>query len=93
MFRLVRSFALVFACFAAAVFPAFAADDPYTVRNIHVDASAVSATEAYSAAIAQGRPKAWQTVYRRLTRSRTGQSSCTRRSRHPAADEELHGRQ
>lgn len=64
MFRLVRFLAFVCICTA---FPA-AADDPYTVRNIHVDASAVSSSEALNAAVAQGRPRAWQTLYRRLSR-------------------------
>ncbi len=67
MYRFVRFFALACACLVSAV-GAARADDPYTVRNIHVDASAVSASEAYNAGIAQGRPRAWQTVYRRLTR-------------------------
>ncbi len=45
-----------------------AAQDLYTVPGIHVDASAASGTEAQNAAIAQGRPKAFQILYRRLTR-------------------------
>lgn len=44
------------------------ADDLYTVSGIHVDASASSSTEAFNAAIAQGRVKAFQILYRRLTR-------------------------
>ena len=44
------------------------ADDLYTVTGVHVDASAASSAEALNLAIAQGRPKAWQTLYRRLTR-------------------------
>ncbi|HEY1706839.1 MAG TPA: hypothetical protein VGG10_01140 [Rhizomicrobium sp.] len=60
----------LFACFCLAMlpFPAAAADDQYTVRNIHVDASAVSSSAAQNAAIAQGRPKAWQMLYRRLAK-------------------------
>jgi hypothetical protein len=50
------------------VFSAWAADPPYTVSNVHVDASAASTTEAFNAALEQGRPKAWATLYRRLTR-------------------------
>jgi hypothetical protein len=48
--------------------PARAADDLYTVSGIHVDASAASSTEAFNAAIAQGRVKAFQILFRRLTR-------------------------
>ena len=48
--------------------PANAADELYTVSGVHVDASAASSTEAANIAIAQGRPKAWQVLYRRLTR-------------------------
>ena len=48
--------------------PLFAADPPYTVSGVHVDASAASTTEAFNAALEQGRPKAWQILYRRLTR-------------------------
>jgi hypothetical protein len=48
--------------------PAKAADELYTVSGVHVDASAASSAEAANIAIAQGRPKAWQVLYRRLTR-------------------------
>jgi hypothetical protein len=44
------------------------ADDLYTVSGVHVDAAAASSAEAANIAIAQGRPKAWQILYRRLTR-------------------------
>src|SRR5437868_1527305 len=44
------------------------ADDLYTVAGVHVDASGASSSEALNVAIAQGRPKAWQILYRRLTR-------------------------
>ena len=50
------------------VAPAQAADDLYTVSGVHVDASGASSAEALNVAIAQGRPKAWQILYRRLTR-------------------------
>ena len=40
----------------------------YSVVGIHVDASGASTTEAQRKAIEQGRPAAWQTLYRRLTR-------------------------
>jgi hypothetical protein len=58
------------ACAIPALFvvPVLAADPPYTVSNVHVDASAASTTEAFNAALEQGRPRAWATLYRRLTR-------------------------
>lgn len=40
----------------------------FTVTNLHVDAAGASSTEALNAAIAQGRAKAFQIIYRRLTR-------------------------
>ncbi len=40
----------------------------YTVSGVHVDATAASSAEALNQAIAQGRPKAWTILYRRLTR-------------------------
>ncbi|HET7086415.1 MAG TPA: hypothetical protein VFI23_16700 [Rhizomicrobium sp.] len=40
----------------------------YTVSSVHVDATGPSSTEALNTAIAQGRAKAFQIVYRRLTR-------------------------
>lgn len=55
------SFAVFFAM------PAMA-DDLFTVADIHVDATAASSTEALNEAIAQGRPQAWQVLFRRLTR-------------------------
>ena len=48
--------------------PAAAQDSLYTVSGVHVDATAQSSTEAMNAAIAQGRGKAFQVLYRRLTR-------------------------
>jgi hypothetical protein len=40
----------------------------FTVTNLHVDATGASSTEALNAAIAQGRARAFQILYRRLTR-------------------------
>ncbi len=57
--------ALTFVCLS--LHPA-AADGAFTVGNIHVDASAASVVAARNAAIAGGRPAAWQTLFRRLTR-------------------------
>ena len=49
--------------------PAAAQDNSlYTVSAVHVDATGASSTEALNAAIAQGRARAFQTLYRRLTR-------------------------
>lgn len=45
-----------------------AADDPYTVSGIKIDASAPSAVEAQTRAINDGRERAWQALYRRLTK-------------------------
>ena len=59
-------------CFFAAALvlaaPAAAQDSLYTVSGVHVDAGAASTTEAFNAAIAQGRGKAFQILYRRLVR-------------------------
>ena len=64
-FRTIVLFAV--ALFVAA--PAAAQDNSvYTVSNVHVDSNGASSTEALNTAIAQGRGKAFQIVYRRLTR-------------------------
>jgi hypothetical protein len=47
---------------------AHAADDPFTVSNVPVDATAASATVAENIAINQGRGRAWATLYKRLTK-------------------------
>jgi hypothetical protein len=44
------------------------ANNLFTVSAVHVAASAASSSEAYTIALEQGRPKAWTTLYRRLTR-------------------------
>jgi hypothetical protein len=44
------------------------ADDLYTVNGIKVDASAPSTVDAQTKAIDSGRDRAWQTLYRRLTK-------------------------
>jgi hypothetical protein len=46
-----------------------AAGDLYTVGDIRIDATAESAQAARDLAMAQGRPIAWQRIYRRLTPS------------------------
>jgi len=53
---------------ASAVSNGFAADDPYAVSGIKVDATAQSAVVAQTMAINSGRARAWQTLYRRLTK-------------------------
>ena len=60
---------LLFAAILLFAVPAAAQDSSlYTVSGVHVDATGSSTTEALNAAIAQGRSKAFQILYRRLTR-------------------------
>jgi hypothetical protein len=65
-FRILFSAALIAAAFFAV--PAAAQDALYTVPNVHVDAGGSSSTEALNAAITQGRGRAFQVLFRRLTR-------------------------
>ena len=58
--------ALVFWAFGSSAALAAAAD-LYTVSGVQVDATAESATAARDAAVAEGRPVAWQRLFRRLT--------------------------
>ncbi|MEI9931864.1 MAG: hypothetical protein WDM89_15325 [Rhizomicrobium sp.] len=44
------------------------AEDVYAVSGIHVDATGPSASAAQITAMAQGRPKAWTIVYKRVTK-------------------------
>jgi len=69
MHRLFRFLPFVFLALVAAA-PARAQNqqDLYTVSGIRVDASGASSTEAFNAGIAQGRPRAFQILFRRLTR-------------------------
>jgi hypothetical protein len=66
--RLAKILPLLALAAALLIRPALAADGPYTVSDVHVDAVGASPAEALNAAMAQGRPKAWQILYRRLTR-------------------------
>lgn len=66
MRRLLLTLCLAFA--AATISQPMAAGDPFTVGGIKVDATAQSAIEAQTKAINGGRAKAWQTLYRRLTK-------------------------
>ena len=67
MRRFLISLAIALAAAAVLVLPA-QAEDPFTVGNIHVDASAQSASAAQLAAIAQGRPRAWSVLYKRIAK-------------------------
>jgi hypothetical protein len=68
-FRLFAVFAFALLLVPAAFAPAAAQENSlFTVSNVHVDASGSSSTEALNAAIAQGRARAFQILYRRLTR-------------------------
>ena len=59
---------LALACAALLPFGAQAADPTFTVSNIHVDASAASAAAAQAIAIDQGRPKAWDILFKRVAK-------------------------
>jgi hypothetical protein len=61
-------FLAAFAFVMVAAGPAAAQDTLYTVNGVHVDATAASSGEALNQAIAQGRAKAFQILFRRLTR-------------------------
>ena len=64
-----RAFILAaFALVLVAARPAGAQDTLYTVNGVHVDSTAASSGEASNEAIAQGRAKAFQILFRRLTR-------------------------
>jgi hypothetical protein len=65
-FRTLFSAALLAMAFWAV--PAAAQDALYTVQNVPVDAGGASSTEALNAALNQGRARAFQILFRRLTR-------------------------
>lgn len=52
----------------AVAVPAHAADNPFMVKDVKVDASAASAAEAFTIAVDEGRQKAWNELIHRLTR-------------------------
>jgi hypothetical protein len=62
----------ILAALALLAVPAMAQtrDTLYTVSDIHVDVTARSSTEAFSTAIASGRPSAFQILFRRLTQQK-----------------------
>jgi hypothetical protein len=63
-----RILVLLAVLFMSGLAPAGAQESLYTVAGVHVDANAASSTEALNAAVAGGRAKAFQILYRRLTR-------------------------
>jgi hypothetical protein len=68
-FRTFVILAFVLLLVPAALRPALAQENGlFTVSGVHVDAGGASSTEALNTAIAQGRSKAFQIIYRRLTR-------------------------
>ena len=70
MRRFISPLALALALAVIPLWPhAAAADDVFAVSGIHVDASGPSASVAQLAAIAQGRPRAWAILYKRVTRA------------------------
>ncbi|HTT97949.1 MAG TPA: hypothetical protein VMF58_07855 [Rhizomicrobium sp.] len=63
------SVAFALALAVISLFPRSAfADDIFAVSGIHVDASGPSASVAQGTAMAQGRPKAWAILYKRVTK-------------------------
>lgn len=69
MRRITYSLAFALALAVIPFWPSTAtADDIFAVGGIHVDASGASASVAQLSAIAQGRPKAWAIVYKRVTK-------------------------
>lgn len=68
MFRLFLRLVPVLTLALGLAIPAAAADLTYSVSGIHVDASGPSASAAESIAIDQGRPRAWDILYRRIAK-------------------------
>ena len=64
--------ASLLAALALLVLPAAAQTQAelFTVSGIHVDVTARSSTEAFTTAIASGRPQAFQILFRRLTQQK-----------------------
>ena len=70
---------------------ATAAADVFSVGGIHVDASGPSASVAQLAAMAQGRPKAWAILYKRITKQQDwGRQPTARRRLAPAHHPHVH---
>lgn len=68
MYGFLRKGALLLALVISSLLTPALAENTFEIANIHVDASGKSVEEARLAAIAAGRPIAWATLYRRLTR-------------------------
>ncbi|HXC54402.1 MAG TPA: hypothetical protein VNU97_03840 [Rhizomicrobium sp.] len=66
--RLAPVLALAFGFLLPAAAGAAPADLTYSVSGIHVDATAASASAAQAIAIDQGRPRAWDILYKRLAK-------------------------
>src|ERR1700712_1293059 len=60
--------ALAFALLSPVAAAAGPSDLTYSVSGIHVDATAPSASAAEAIAIDQGRPRAWDILYKRLAK-------------------------
>src|SRR6201986_434787 len=66
-FTFLKAFA--FALAVSSIPPgAASAEDIFAVTGIHVDASGPSASVAQNTAMAQGRPKAWAILFKRVTK-------------------------
>lgn len=61
-------FLVLLVCSLILAAPAGAQESLYNVSGIHVDASGPSSTEALNRAVSEGRSRAFQIVFRRLTR-------------------------
>ena len=69
MRRFIFPMAFALALVAVLLWPRTAlAEDIFAVSGIHVDASGPSATAAQLTALAQGRPKAWAILYKRVSK-------------------------
>ncbi len=66
--RLAPFLALALALVLPAAIQAAPADPVYSVSGIHVDATGPSATAAENIAIDQGRPRAWDILYKRIAK-------------------------
>ncbi len=66
--RLAALLALALVCLSPMPAAAGPADLTYSVSGIHVDASGPSASAAQAIAIDQGRPRAWDILYKRLAK-------------------------
>ncbi len=81
MRRFISPLAFALALVVIPLWPNIAtAEDIFAVSGIHVDASGPSAAVAQLSAMAQGRPKAWTILYKRVTKQQDW-------SRQPALDD------